>query len=42
MIIDDAYYTLRRNLGLGVLNHFPKFANACYLSAFRRGSGICG
>lgn len=37
MIIDDAYYTLRRKLGLGMLNHFPKFANAYYLSAFRRG-----
>lgn len=37
MIIDDAYYTLRRNLKLAMLNHFPKFANAYYLSAFRRG-----
>lgn len=37
MIVNDAYYTLRRKLGLGMLNHFPKFANAYYLSAFRRG-----
>lgn len=37
MIIDDAYYTLRRNLNLGMLSHFPKFANAYYLSALRRG-----
>lgn len=36
MIIDDAYYTLRRNLNLGMLSHFPKFANAYYISAFRR------
>lgn len=35
-IIDEGYYLLRKKLGLGMLNHFPKYANAYYLSAFRR------
>lgn len=35
-IIDEGYYLLRQKLGLGMLNHFPKFANAYYLSALRR------
>lgn len=36
-IIEDGYYLLRNELGLKMLNHFPVFANAYYLSAFRRG-----
>ncbi|SNR71509.1 hypothetical protein SAMN06266787_1143 [Halorubrum ezzemoulense] len=35
-IIDEGYYLLRQKLGLAMLNHFPKFANAYYLSALRR------
>jgi hypothetical protein len=35
-IIDEGYYLLRQKLDLGMLNHFPKFANAYYLSALRR------
>jgi hypothetical protein len=35
-IIDEGYYLLRQKLELGMLNHFPKFANAYYLSALRR------
>lgn len=36
-IVDDGYYMLRQELKLRMLNHFPVFANAYYISAFRRG-----
>jgi len=35
-IVVDGYYMLRKDLGLMMLNHFPVFANAYYISAFRR------
>lgn len=35
-IIDEGYTLLRQKLDLAMLNHFPKFANAYYLSALRR------
>lgn len=35
-IVVDGYYMLRKELGLMMLNHFPIFANAYYISAFRR------
>lgn len=35
-IIDEGYPLLRQKLDLYMLNHFPKFANAYYLSALRR------
>ncbi len=37
-IVNDGYYTLREDLGLGMLSHFPKYANAYYISAIRRGT----
>lgn len=36
-LVNEGYYALREELGLRMLNHFPKFANAYYLAAFRRG-----
>lgn len=35
-VVVDGYYMLRKELGLMMLNHFPIFANAYYISAFRR------
>jgi len=35
-IVVDGYYMLRKELGLRMLNHFPVFANAYYISAFIR------
>lgn len=35
-IVVDGYYMLRKELKLRMLNHFPVFANAYYISAFRR------
>ncbi|MFB6187217.1 MAG: hypothetical protein ABEI86_10170, partial [Halobacteriaceae archaeon] len=32
-IIGDAYFALRDDLDLNMLKHFPKFANAYYISA---------
>lgn len=36
-IVVDGYYMLKKELELAMLNHFPIFANAYYISAFRRG-----
>lgn len=37
-LVDEGYYALREELDLRMLNHFPKFANSYYISAFRRES----
>lgn len=37
-LIRDGYNVLRDQLGLRMLNHFPKFANAYYYSAIQRDS----
>lgn len=35
-IINEGYASLKEKLGLRMLSHFPKYANAYYVSAFRR------
>ncbi|QOS13594.1 uncharacterized protein HfgLR_21910 (plasmid) [Haloferax gibbonsii] len=35
-IINDGYASLKNKLQLGMLSHFPKYANAYYVSAFRK------
>lgn len=35
-VINDGYASLKEKLGLRMLSHFPKYANAYYVSALRR------